>query len=71
MGFFFADAQHMKNCLGISKEYGDGNMFERTGMERNELMLYRNKMNRKNFSDVVKWFSLAFNNLVMVISNDV
>jgi len=56
---FFADENHAKNCLGLTKNFK--NIFEDAGIRLKKLRI--NKKKSRNWKKIVKLFSEAFDNI--------
>ena len=60
---FFADKEHAKNCLGLSKQYHYGeNIFE-DDVSMTSITIYKDRYGNKETADLVKLLTQAFSSL--------
>ena len=67
---FFADVQHMKNCLGLNKKDGYGDNIYNTEIQR-ITKLRLNKSKARYWKDIITAFSKAFDNLTIELFTEV
>lgn len=60
---FFADKEHMKNMLGLSKKFQGDNLCK----DWESVTLYKNMWNKKDFKDMVEGLTTSFENLELNI----
>lgn len=63
---FFADKQHMKNCLGLAK--GERNIFDTPYQTVTKLRL--NKARNRYWKDIIAAFAAAFDKISIEVYND-
>ena len=65
---FFADKEHMKNCLGLNKKYSTENMFDDERCKLKKIKL--NKKHTRYIKDIVDILIKAFDKIEIEIYKD-
>ena len=65
---FWCDEEHMKRCLGISKNTYDGNIYDREGHKLVKVRIAKGKT--AHFKKIVPALALAFDDLTIEICTE-